>query len=436
MSALRRSWVVIGLWAVTFLLSLLFPSAGANGRDIFLNLSTMFGCLLIISYLWARLSLLGLRVTRQLRSHRSQVGKYAEEMLAVENTAPLPKLWLEVRDHSELPFHRVSRVVSWLPARQQRSWVVKTPCYRRGHFGLGPITLYSGDPFGLFQLKRELELTGSIVVYPVTADLPAFSPPPGEMSGGSLLRRRTHYVTTNVAGVRDYAPGDSFNRIHWPSSARTGQLIVKEFELDPLADVWLFLDMELRVHVGRPDSLAPDVTLPSVLHVLLESPGQVTLDPATEEYSVAIAASLARHFLDRGWSVGLITYARDQRRAIAQADRGARQLDRLLSTLAMVHPLGGVPLAQVLEAETVFLTRNSVAMVVTPSVTRADWAPALRRLMMRGVRTGAVVIDPASFVAGSAAPEDAEAVAASLAANRVPCYMVRAGDRLQDVLQA
>ena len=37
---------------------------------------------------------------------------------------------------------------------------------------------------------------------------------------GEALRRRTHYVTTNAAGVRDYAPGDSFGRIHWPSTAR------------------------------------------------------------------------------------------------------------------------------------------------------------------------------------------------------------------------
>ena len=435
MSTLRRSWLVIGLWLATMLLALLFPAEAAGGRDIFLNLSYLFGGLLILSFMWAHFGLRGLRVTRQLHSNRSRVGKYAEETLVVENTGPFPKLWLEVRDHSELPFHRVSRVLSWLPARRQRSWVTKTPCYRRGRFHLGPVTLYSGDPFGLFLRKRELELTGSLVVYPATVELPAFAPPLGEMSGGSRLRRRTHDVTTNVAGVRDYAPGDSFNRIHWPSSARVGQLIVKEFELDPLADIWLFLDMELRVHVGRPGSFVPDVSLPSVLHVLLESPGALQLDPNTEEYAVAVTASLACHFLDRGWSLGLITYPRDQRREVAQADRGPRQIDRLLSTLAVIRPLGSVPLAQMLEAETVFLTRNSVAIVVTPSVTHASWVPALRRLMRRGVRTSAVGIDPASFVPGSAAPEAADSVVAGLLAGRVPCYLVRAGDRLQDVLR-
>jgi uncharacterized protein (DUF58 family) len=62
-----------------------------------------------------------------------------------------------------------------------------------------------------------------------------------------------------VASVRDYAPGDSFNRIHWPSTARTGQLIVKEFELDPMADIWLFLDLEKRVQVGDVGESVPDL---------------------------------------------------------------------------------------------------------------------------------------------------------------------------------
>jgi uncharacterized protein (DUF58 family) len=70
------------------------------------------------------------------------------------------------------------------------------------------------------------------------------------VTGGDALRRRTHYITTNASGVRDYAPGDPFNRIHWKSTARKDRLIVKEFELDPLADVWLILDLWSGAHYG------------------------------------------------------------------------------------------------------------------------------------------------------------------------------------------
>src|SRR5690606_31015882 len=64
----------------------------------------------------------------------------------------------------------------------------------------------------------------------------------GLLSGGEAQRQRSHNVTTNAAGVRDYAYGDSFNRIHWRSTARKDKLVVKEFEIDPLVDIWIFPD--------------------------------------------------------------------------------------------------------------------------------------------------------------------------------------------------
>jgi uncharacterized protein (DUF58 family) len=132
MSVLKRSWVVILLWLATLFLALAMPAETSGGNNIFFHLNYLFGGLLLLSFLWARFSLLGLRASRQLHSSRSQVGRYAEEQFTVENTSSFPKLWLEIRDHSELPSHLVSRVVSSLSAHGQRSWVVKTPCFGWG----------------------------------------------------------------------------------------------------------------------------------------------------------------------------------------------------------------------------------------------------------------------------------------------------------------
>ena len=68
--------------------------------------------------------------------------------------------------------------------------------------------------------------------------------PAANLPGEGRFRRRTHYVTPNASGVRPYEFGDSFNRIHWKSTARTGELMVKIFELDPASDIWLILDLE------------------------------------------------------------------------------------------------------------------------------------------------------------------------------------------------
>src|SRR5947207_1018192 len=83
-------------------------------------------------------------------------------------------------------------------------------------------------PFGLFQATRHISATSRVLIYPATVTVFDFAAPTGLLSGGDAQRQRAHFVTTNAAGVREYAPGDSFNRIHWPSTARKERLLVKE----------------------------------------------------------------------------------------------------------------------------------------------------------------------------------------------------------------
>jgi len=137
-------------------------------------------------------------------------------------------------------------------ARHRRRWIVRTMCSQRGRYRLGPLTLMSSDPLGLFPRERQLPATSIMLVYPATLDLPGFTPPMGMLPGGDAMRRRTHYITTNVSTVRDYVPGDSFNRIHWRSTARTGRMMVKEFELDPTADIWIYLDLAAAAAAALP----------------------------------------------------------------------------------------------------------------------------------------------------------------------------------------
>jgi uncharacterized protein (DUF58 family) len=400
----------------------------AVGHPLFFNLTYLFGAILLLSFLWAWLNLHWVRVTRQTRANQVQVGGFIEERLVIRNTGPLPKLWIELKDESDLPLHRASRVVSNLKARQQQSWHIRTPCFRRGRFTLGPVTLFSSDPFGLFLLKKELPRNFSthVVVYPLAVDLPEFQPPVGEMIGGEALRRRTHYVTTNVSGIRDYVFGDSFNRIHWPSTARTGRLVVKEFELDPVADIWIFVDMERAVQAGPSYN---DIPLPRLPEVHWEKMPEFELPPSTEEYSIAIAASLGKHFIAQNRNVGLITYPDAQHREIAQSDRGERQLTRIYEMLAVTQAHGSIPLAEVLAAETMGISRNTTIIIITPS-TDMEWVVAARNLNNRGVKVTAVLIDPGSFKM----PYNSLETEIELTASHIPHYIVRNGDKLDHAL--
>ncbi|MER3513521.1 MAG: hypothetical protein C4310_03255, partial [Chloroflexota bacterium] len=120
----------------------------------------------------------------------------------------------------------------------------------------------------------------------------------------------------------------------------------------------------------------------------------------TEEYCVSIAASIAQYFIRQDRAVGLVSYG--QTREVIQADRGERQLLRILETLAVVRAEGRVPFDDVLEAESEPLPRGTTVVAVTPSLNQR-WALMLSDLNRRGLRAIAVLVDPGGF-GGPASP--------------------------------
>lgn len=409
-----------------FLMALIALAGGLiTGRDLWFNLAYLLGLLLIISFVWAWSNINWVHLSRVTRTRRTQVGRPLEERFIVRNTSVIPKLWLEVRDFASLPNHLSSQVINNLGSRGTYSWRVTTICRERGRYQLGPLRLSTSDPFGLFPMSRDLTPTTNVVVYPMTFDIHRFAIPVGVLSGGEALRRRTHYVTTNAAGVRDYAPGDSFNRIHWRSTARRGRLIVKEFELDPLADVWIVPDMSVYGHVSAAAKApAEERNLPEWM--VME---KFELARTTEEYTVSVAASLAQFFLRQDRAVGMLAYG--QLNEIVQADRSERQLNRILETLAVMRAEGEVPIADVLQSELQLFPRGTTLVVVTPDV-REEWAMAARQLMRRGLRVVTVLINPASF----GGRRSADMLYNLLQANSMVAYNVNAGDNLTATLSS
>lgn len=407
-----------------FILAIIALVGGlATGRAILFNLAYLLGLLIIVSFAWAWINLNWVKLSRNTRTRRTQVGRPLEERFTVHNTSIVPKLWLEVRDFGNVPGHYSSHVLHNLGSRSAYSWRVNTICTERGRYQLGPIRLRTSDPFGLFPMERDFAATTHVVVYPLTFDIHQFALPIGILPGGDALRRRTHYVTTNAAGVRDYAPGDSFGRIHWPSTARRDRLIVKEFELDPLADIWIVPDMAIFGHVAPKASPAKQINdLPPWMQL-----EEFELPETTEEYTVAIAASLAQYFLRRDRAVGLVGYG--QSNEVVQPDRGERQLNRILETLAVLRAQGQVPLADVLHAESHLFPRGTTVIVVTASANE-NWALAARQVARRGLRIVSVLVNPESF----GGRQSAAALAALLQAGGMGTYLVNRGDNLTAVL--
>lgn len=415
-----RQGVLVGAWMALILF------AFQTGRDIFFRLAYLILAIEITSFCWAVYSIATFHLERRMMTPRTQVGKVAEERFLVQNTGRLIKVWLQVNDASELPAHRVSRVLNGLHAGARWSWNVRTLCRRRGRYKVGPITLVTGDPFGLYLMHRRVPHSEAVItVYPATIDLPTFAPSMGQMPGGDTIQRRTHHVTTNVAGTREYTPGDSFNRIHWRSTARAERLIVKEFELDPSADVWIYLDME---RAAQASLWYEDALLERDLASLwLTKPTTIRLAPNTAEYSVTIAASVGRYFLNKQRALGFA--ACGHLREIVQPDRGERQLNRLLEVLAVLRAEGAMRFSQLLADEAAKLGRNNTLVAITPSG-EMDWVKSLREIKRRGLRVIAVLIDPNTFNGRG----ETQAAAAELLASGIPAYIVKEGDDLKAVL--
>jgi uncharacterized protein (DUF58 family) len=395
-----------------------------TGRPFFFSMAYMFAALLIFALVWSWATMRGVGLSRQTQTRRTQVGKIFDEQFTVRNNALLPKIWLEVRDHSTLPGHNASSVTSTLLPRQSYQWFIRTLCVVRGQFTLGPLTIIGGDPFGLYQVTRRIGATSQVLVYPAAAPLFNFAPPTGVLSGGDARRQRAAFVTTNAAGVREYVPGDSLNRVHWRTSARKGKLMVKEFELDPLAETWVLLDLAGVARYYRPYSIDSSYISSSFL------------PPDSAEYAIAVAASLAGYFLEKEQALGFAAYT--PQRFFLQPDRGSRQQMRILEALALAQTEAEITFAQLIALEGYQLGRGVTAVLVTASPAE-DWIRETHLLARRGVRTLAVLLDPYSFNATECRAHNVRPVLETqvlLEQGGVQTYIVRDGDNLTDALSS
>ncbi len=399
------------------------------GRSFFSSLAYLGTGGLILSYVWSRLSIGAVEIRRFTRSRHSQIGQRVDELFELTNHSRTPKLWLELTDFSTLPAHDSSRIVSNLMRGSRRRWQVRTQCMVRGRYQLGPLRLRSSDPLGLFVQEQYLATQTPIIVYPYTVELPNFAPVISDLAGDERIRLRTHIITTNASSVRDYAPGDSQNRIHWLSTARTGRLITKEFELDPSAHVWVYLDLYQQPEISLPWTQENEILTPFSFRMrpYFPKPREVELPPSTTEYAVTVAASILRHFIQRNRAVGLAAYG--QTHVSLPVDRGERQLLRMLETLAVLEAEGEVALADFILADGIHLSRSETLIVVTADPD-PRWVYALRELRSRGTHSLAIVIDSQTFDERV----NLKPVWVELQAAKIPHYRVAKDQKLDQAL--
>jgi len=397
-----------------FVGTVLVVAAFSTGIPFLFFLMYLCAALYLGAWLYTRRGLRGVRAGYQVLNPRAHVGETLQAIYRVDNTTNWPKPWLEIWNDSTLPSGVPGRAIGIQP-NDSRQWVAKVDLARRGSYRLGALRLRTGDPFGLFSSEMVVGQPTGVVVFPKIYELPLWRLPPSPVDGSSPSRRRYVAATPLASTIRPYVYGDAINRVHWLSSARHGELQVKEFDLEQAADLWLVLDLERSSQGGVGES-------------------------SSVEAAVSAAASIALRTLADNRAVGLTASARRTR--VLTPDRGTRLEQKILHLLANVQADGNQPLAEVVVGTLPQLRRGMTLCLVTSSTDR-EWVRAISGLRRRGVGVVVVLIDRLSFAAvggpGAEVPETdgaAELAACrhALAEYDIATHIVHAGDDLSAVL--
>jgi uncharacterized protein (DUF58 family) len=404
---LSKPRLLLALTAVTFLIA--WNRALAPLYAMFAVLAATAA----VAFLAPRLALRGVRAER---AHPAAAFEGDELLMTarLRNTAFGARRMLELVDRVPVavPGQQNPMVfVAHLPGRSARALTFRMECYKRGAYRLGPLTLRSGYPLGLAYRQQTLPDTVSeLLVYPRVFPI-AHLPLPG--SGGTPLRGAEAASLggghEEFFGTREYRPGDSPRYVHWPSTARHGELIVKEFEMRSATELTIVLDLDARANAGE----GRDSTL---------------------EYAVRIAASAAQYALDRGHEVQLIAYGRQP--WVVPTGAGEAQLARLLETLARVEADGAQPYEQTIRHAAAYMRDGSGALLLfaDPELNGAAAIESLGWLRAQRVRPICVFLNNRSFTADKEAPTLARLpLVAGAQAEGWPVYQVARGDDLRAV---
>lgn len=378
-----------GAWPGVLTLAILALGVGiGTGSTVSVRAGYVLLALLIACAMYGRLSRSALLVDYRVAASHVSVGERLLEVFAVRSMIPWPVIYLDVTGHAGVAGVPQRWTISLGP-RGHEEWTLVVTAPRRGRFEVGVAYIDVRDPFGLTTWRRRLAAVGEVVVRPRPRMVPGFTL--AAARAGELMPARRSWARMPVSGtVRPFDQGDSSTRIHWLSSARHGELMVKDSDRSVGQRVWVGLDLCDESHYGSGDD-------------------------STVEYGVEAAAFVVELAFKAGLEVGLIVAGDGP--AVVEPGRGRDQRDDLLDLLAVAREGPGDSLAAIVDSCRVARPSDAV-IVVTPAV-RPDLLNLCARLSRLGCGVAAVLLDPASF-GGRDTP-----YAAVLEAERIPVFWLR-----------
>ena len=272
----------------------------------------------------------------------------------------------------------------------------------RGRYRLGPGRLVARDPLGIAAVEVELPAGPTVLVRPRVPEIGALFTETGARGEGGRRAHMRRPSGLEPHGVREYVEGEPLRAVHWPTSARRGQLMVRELEDAPRDSVAIVLDVDATTVTGVP--------------------GRSSLDDA-----VRAAAGLVRAHAGRSRRALLVVASPTP--GIHRVQSLGRDWDAALDALAAVEPAEGAPLRELTSPRGALGTVPEL-VVVTARPEVVEDALVARRAV--GRFCGLVVVDAPTYAGRE--PSTSSRTLLRLAGAGVAVTMVRHGDRLEDAL--
>lgn len=308
---------------------------------------------------WSNLSLLNIQVHRHFHYKRAFPEETSHVDLRIENRKFLLVPWLRIADRwpdaipldanayqersSDPGYTDLVHLVSlrWFGRIRRRYQMIFK---NRGVYPIGPLHLESGDPFGLFERYSVQEHIEYLTVYPHILPLGELKLRPEDPFGDIASRRRIYDDSSRPIGVRQYHPEDGFRRVHWPATARTGELQTRIFQ--PISSQVMMVCLNAATFPERWQGVNPELL----------------------ERLVDVAATVIYTGIRDGYSVGLLSnggMARSDQPYSLAPGRAPQQLSWLLQALAGVMPISTLDFEKYLLQAMPALPYGATLVVIT-----------------------------------------------------------------------
>ncbi len=258
-------------------------SAFVLGEGDLLRVAVLLTALPLLAAAYVGQSRYRLSCTRTIEPSRVPAGVSARILLQLSNLSRLPTGTLLLEDRLPYALGTRPRLVLERLGGQRMSTVAYTAhAALRGRYQVGPLVVRLTDPFGLCELTRSFTTADQLTVLPQIVALPAARIDGDHAGGGDSRTRSVAVHGEDDAATRDYRHGDDLRRVHWRSTARVGELMVRREEQPWENRATVVLDTRRQGHRGE--------------------------GPASSfEWAVSAAASIVTHLRGSGYKVRLVT---------------------------------------------------------------------------------------------------------------------------------